>query len=159
MSYDSPRRTRGRVGRLFDRMATTVTRAAGSGAAFVLAAGAIVARAASGPLFGYSDAWQLLINTGTTIVTFLMVFVIQHTQNIALHLKLNELVASSRLASNRLVSIEDLDENELLVLREHYLKLARLAATAHSLHESHSIDEAEARHRRKHAPSAPAMHA
>ena len=106
---------------LFDRFAGGATRHAGSPTAFVLAVGVVVAWALTGPMFGYSETWQLVINTGTTIVTFLMVFLIQQSQNkdaVAVHLKLNELLASHREASNMLVSIEDLDEDELRQLDE-----------------------------------------
>jgi low affinity Fe/Cu permease len=104
-------------------------------------------------VFGFSNTWQLVINTGTTVVTFLMVFLIQHAQNkdsLALHLKLNELIAVNKAASNRLVDIEDLSDDELHVLHRFYEELAR-AARSDNLHESHSIDEARASHQRKHA--------
>ena len=81
-------------------------------------------------MFGYSDTWQLVINTGTTIVTFLMVFLIQRSQNkdsLAIHLKLNELVAAMNGSSNRLIEVESLSEEELKVLRRHYHKLAAMA--------------------------------
>src|SRR5918995_5733342 len=86
--------------------------------------------AATGPLFGFSDTWQLVINTGTTIITFLMVFIIQQTQNKdtqALELKLNEIVACQELASNRLIVVEDLSQDELEVLKQFYVKLSKLA--------------------------------
>src|SRR6266852_2214701 len=95
----------------FERMAWTVTRFTGSTAAFVCAVGVILIWLATGPLFGFSDTWQLVINTGTTVVTFLMVFVIQRTQNkeaLATQLKLNEIVAALEGASNRLVDVEEL---------------------------------------------------
>jgi low affinity Fe/Cu permease len=103
-------------------------------------------------VLGFSDTWQLAINTGTTIVTFLMVFLIQRTQNkesLALQLKLNELVAAVSGASNRLVSVEDLTEDELQVLHGHYTRLAALAKRARNLRDSHSVDEARGRHRAK----------
>ena len=84
--------------------------------------------AAVGPLFRFSDTWQLVINTGTTIITFLMVFLIQRAQNkdsLAIHLKLNELVAALEGASNRLIDVEDLSEAELKVLRRFYRGLSR----------------------------------
>lgn len=98
---------------LFDRFASRVTRWAGSPFGFALALLSVAVWAALGHLFAYSENWQLIINTGTTIVTFLMVFLIQQSQNkdsIALHLKLNELLAASKQASNRMIGIEDLDE-------------------------------------------------
>ena len=105
-----------------------------------------------GPLFGYSDTWQLVINTGTTIITFLMVFLIQRAQNkdsMAIQLKLNELVAAVEGASNRLIDVEDLSEEELVALHRFYGKLAGMAKNDESLTASHSVEEAEARHARK----------
>src|SRR5690348_14943389 len=106
---------------LFDRFANKVTRVTGSPVAFIVAAAIIVVWAVTGPVFGFSDTWQLVINTGTTIVTFLMVFVIQQSQNkdtVALHLKLNELIAATKTASNRLIDVEDLSETELNTIKE-----------------------------------------
>ena len=137
---------------LSSRFAGWVSEKAGSSAAFALALAVIVAWLLTGPLFHYSDTWQLVINTGTTIVTFLMVFLIQRTQNkssLAVQLKLNEIVAALDGASNRLVSVEDLSEQELNVLYMHYQKLAEMAKQDSRITQSHSIDEAEARHARK----------
>jgi len=133
-------------------MAMKVTRFSGSGAAFLVALGTVVLWIASGPVFGYSNRWQLVINTGTTIVTFLMVFLIQRSQNkeaMALQLKLNEVVAALQGASNRLVSIEDLSEDELKALHAHYTHLAEMAKRDIDLLKSHSIDEADVRHEAK----------
>ena len=97
-------------------------------------------------LDNFSDTWQLVINTGTTIITFLMVFIIQQSQNkdsLALQLKLNELIASEERASNRLIDVEDLSQEELQVLKKFYIKLADLAEKENDLFSSHSIDEAE----------------
>lgn len=113
--------------RLFDRFASLVTRWAGSPAAFCLAVLTVVAWIVTGPIFHYSDGWQLVINTGTTIVTFLMVFLIQQSQNkdsVALHLKLNELLSSHRAADNYLIGIEDAAEDELRRLAGAYLRLS-----------------------------------
>jgi low affinity Fe/Cu permease len=132
----------------FDRMATKVTKASGKPAAFMVACALIIAWAACGPLFHYSDTWQLVINTSTTIITFLMVFIIQQTQNkdtIALQIKLNELIASSESASNRLVDVEDLTTDDLEVLKKFYIKLSNLAKQENDIHASHSLDEAEVR--------------
>jgi len=140
---------RGNFSLFFDRMATTVTKAAGRPAAFIIACIVVILWGITGPLFKFSDTWQLVINTGTTIITFLMVFIIQQTQNkdtIALQLKLNELIASSGLASNNLVSVEDLTTEELEVLKKFYGRLASLAKKEKDIHSSHSIDEAELRH-------------
>ena len=137
---------------LAERMAMAVTRFSGSGPAFLIALGVIVVWIVTGPVFGYSNTWQLVINTGTTIVTFLMVFLIQRSQNkdaMALQLKLNEVVAALDGASNRLVSIEDISEKELQVLHAHYKHLAEMASRDVDLLKSHSIDEAEARHEAK----------
>lgn len=129
---------------VFDRFAARVTRWAGSPVAFVLALGSVLLWAATGHYFQYSENWQLVINTGTTIVTFLMVFMIQQSQNkdsIAVHLKLNELLASSRRASNRMIGIEDLDEQELRAVAEFYVRLAERAKATSGEKAVHSIDE------------------
>ena len=136
----------------FDKMASKITRAAGKPAAFLIAFLIIAAWAITGPVFKYSDTWQLVINTSTTIITFLMVFVIQQTQNkdtAALQLKLNELISSSKYASNNLISIEDLSEEELDVLKNFYTKLSQLAKKEADIHCSHSLDEAAAKHKDK----------
>lgn len=138
----------------FEKISSAVTKASGSTAAFIIAFFAIVVWLVTGPLFNFSDTWQLVINTGTTIVTFLMVFLIQRNQNkdsVAIHLKLNELVVAHELASNRLVAIEDISEDELKVLRKFYGHLAQIAKKELSVEESHSINEANAQHERKNA--------
>ena len=115
------------VTRAFDAFASAVTRWAGSPVAFGLAVIAIVVWLVSGPIFKFSDGWQLVINTGTTIITFLIVFLIQQSANkdsVALHLKLNELLASNKRASNQLIGIEDATEDELRQLAAAYLQLA-----------------------------------
>lgn len=131
---------------IFEKMSLKVTKAAGSTAAFIIAMLVVLVWLVTGPMFNYSDTWQLVINTGTTIVTFLMVFLIQRSQNkdaIAIQLKLNELVATQKLASNRLISVEDLTEEELKIIQKYYSKLATLALQDDSIHTSHSIEEAE----------------
>jgi low affinity Fe/Cu permease len=141
------------VSKWFNRFSTIVTYLTGRPGAFILAFGVVVIWAATGPIFNYSDTWQLVINTGTTIVTFLMVFIIQQSQNKdtrAVQLKLNELIACNEKASNRLVVVEDLTEEELEVLKNFYIKLSELARNERDLHRSHSIDEAGEYHRRKH---------
>jgi low affinity Fe/Cu permease len=128
----------------FDRFASRVTRWAGSPAAFCLAILGVAIWAAVGPIFGFSENWQLVINTGTTIITFLMVFLIQQSQNkdsVAVHLKLNELLAASQNASNRMVGIEDLDEQDLKELANFYVRLAQRAKQEGVVKERHSIDE------------------
>lgn len=137
---------------LFDLFSKKVTKAAGSPHAFISAFLVIIIWALSGPLFNFSDTWQLVINTGTTIITFLMVFIIQQSQNkdtIALQLKLNELIASSDKASNRLIDIEDLTEEELEKAKTFYRKLAELAEKEDDAFVSHSIDEATEKHEQK----------
>jgi len=129
--------------------ATWATHATGSTPAFLLACLVIVAWVVTGPIFHFSDTWQLVINTGTTIVTFLMVFLIQRSQNkdaLAVQLKLNEIVAALEGASNRLISVEDLSEEELKTLHIHYQRLAEMAKKEAAIRESHSIEEAELRH-------------
>jgi len=142
--------------RFFDRFSTHVTKASGRPGAFILACLIIIAWSVTGPIFKFSDTWQLVINTGTTIITFLMVFIIQQTQNkdtIALQLKLNELIASSGHASNHLISVEDLTTEELEVLKKFYSRLAELAKKEKDIHASHSLDEAKMRHLKKIAAS------
>jgi low affinity Fe/Cu permease len=137
---------------VFEQFSHRVTTATGSTPAFIVALGIIVVWGATGPLFHYSDTWQLVINTGTTIVTFLMVFLIQRTQNKdakAVALKLNEIVAAIDGASNRLIDIEDLSEKELDTLHAHYKKLAAMAKRDDRVTRSHSVEEAEVRHARK----------
>jgi low affinity Fe/Cu permease len=139
-------------------LAGVVTRWAGSIWGFGMALATIVVWAVTGPLFRWSDTWQLVINTGTTIVTFLMVFLIQRTQNkdgLAIQLKLNELVAAVQGASNRLIDVESLSEKELKVLHEHYQRLVEMAAHDEDLLSSHSVDEAGARHAAKRKTRAP----
>lgn len=134
---------------LFERFSNRMTAFTGSSYAFIGAVGIILIWAVTGPLFDYSETWQLVINTGTTIITFLMVFLIQKTQNKdskALQLKLNELIAANERASNRMVDIEDLTEEELDKLHQFYAKLADLAQKENDIHLSHSIDAAEEIH-------------
>lgn len=135
--------------RVFSHLANAVARATGRPATFLLCCLLVIVWALTGPAFRFSDTWQLVINTGTTIVTFLMVFLIQQSQNkdsVAVHLKLNELLASHREASNHLVSIEDLDEEELRQLVKFYRHLADLADQEGDVSVSHSLDEADEIH-------------
>ena len=138
--------------RFFNRVSSGVTRKTGSPVAFIIAAALVVVWAALGPVFDYSDTWQLVINTSTTIITFLMVFIIQQSQNrdtAAIHLKLNELIASHDKASNRLVDVEDLTEEELMVLKKFYIKISARAEKERDIHASHSLDEADRNHEAK----------
>ena len=134
-------------------LAQSVTHWAGSSWGFTTALAVIVIWAITGPFFHWSDTWQLVINTGTTIVTFLMVFLIQRTQNkdgLAIQLKLNELVAAMEGASNRLIDVESLSDHELGILHKHYQRLVEMAKEEQNVTSSHSIDEAETRHKQKH---------
>jgi low affinity Fe/Cu permease len=137
------------LNRVAERFSAVVARWAGSTSAFALACGAVLVWALTGPAFGYSNSWQLVINTSTTIVTFLMVFLIQRSQNkdaLAIQLKLNELVAAMEGASNRLIDVEDLSEDELDALHEFYARLVTMAKSDGRLTQSHSVEEAEERH-------------
>lgn len=131
---------------IFEKIATRVSKATGSTAAFSCALLIVLLWAIAGPFFHYSETWQLVINTGTTIITFLMVFLIQKAQNkdsLAIQLKLNELVASHEYASNRLVDIEQMTEEEMIVIQKYYSQLSELTKNDESLQSSHSIEEAE----------------
>jgi low affinity Fe/Cu permease len=140
------------IGERFESLSEVVTKWAGGTSAFATALLVVVVWAALGPVFGYSNTWQLVINTGTTIVTFLMVFLIQRSQNkdaVAIHLKLNEVVAALEGASNRLIEVESVTEKELDALRRHYHELATLAGKDTDLTRSHSVEEARTRHQAK----------
>lgn len=115
---------------LFIRLAKAASRFTGRSLCFVLALGVIAAWALTGPLFGFSDTWQLVINTGTTIITFLMVFLIQNTQNRdteAMQIKLDELIRVTRDAHNALLDLEELGDREIDAFRARYIALARRA--------------------------------
>lgn len=144
---------------IFERFATKVTLLAGSTGAFLLAVALVVVWLITGPIFDYSETWQLVINTGTTIITFLMVFLIQKSQNkesLAIQLKLNELVASHEHASNRLVNVEGLTEEELRIIQKYYFRLSDLAMKERNIQQTHSIDEAQTnndyKNRNEHKP-------
>src|ERR687894_2166419 len=126
----------------FTDFASWVARATGKPWTFAACVLVVLLWAVSGPFFGFSDTWQLIINTGTTIVTFLMVFLIQRAQNkdaLAIHLKLNEIVAAMEGASNRLIDVEDLSEPEIEALRNYYKRLIELARQDDLLTMTHSI--------------------
>lgn len=147
--------TRSEDGPLLERLSLRATQWAGSSRAFGAACATIVVWALCGPLFHYSDTWQLVINTGTTVVTFLMVFLIQRAQNKesrAVQLKLNELLAALQGASNRLLNVEDLSEKDLETLRERYRRLFRIAEHEQTPTRSHTVEEASGRS----GPGAPA---
>lgn len=136
----------------FEKLSTRITKVTGHSTAFLTAFAVVILWAVSGPFFNFSDTWQLVINTSTTIITFLMVFIIQHSQNrdtVALQLKLNELIAATKGASNRLIAIEDLSEEELMTLKKFYVKLADLSKKEADILATHSIDEASDNHEEK----------
>ena len=140
---------RNKVSAVLEKLSYQATKATGTSVAFIIAVSVIIVWAITGPLFNFSDTWQLVINTGTTIVTFLMVFLIQRTQNkdaLAIHLKLNEIVAAMEGASNRLIDVEDLSEPEIDALRNYYRRLIELAKADEVLTATHSIEEAATRH-------------
>jgi len=137
------------MSQLLERMSGAATKWTGSSTALMLAIGSIFVWLFTGPLFGFSDTWQLVMNTATSIITFIMVFLIQRTQNkdsLAVQLKLNELVAAMEGASNRLIDVENLSEQELKVLHAHYRKLVEMSRKDEDLGKSHSVEEAEQRH-------------
>lgn len=138
---------------LFEKFSANVTKISGRPISFILAVLLILGWIVTGPVFHFSDTWQLVINTGTTIITFLMVFVIQQTQNkdsMAMQLKLNELIAATSTASNRLVDVEDISAEELETLKKFYIKLAELAKKENDIHKTHSVDEAVVAYKKKH---------
>ncbi len=127
----------------FDHFAGKIADASGHPAVFMLACATVVLWAVSGPLFGYGDTWQLVINTGTTIITFLMVFLIQNTQNReakATQIKLDELIRATAEAHNALLDLEELSEEDILSIRKRYIDLA---ARAHEM-EERAIGESRA---------------
>jgi len=145
-------RSRNSFGRRLEAFSSWATAVTGSTLGFSFAGLLIIVWLVTGPIFGFSDTWQLVINTATTIVTFLMVFLIQRSQNkesMAVQLKLNELVASKKGASNRLIDVEDLSEQELRILHQHFRQLVEMAKKETDLTSSHSVEEAQARHSRK----------
>lgn len=130
------------LSRFFNRFSARVTKITGGVYAFITAILIVIIWGVTGPLFGFSDTWQLVINTGTTIVTFLMVFVIQHSQNkdtIALQLKLDELLAASG-ASNKLIDVEDLTDEELDVIKKFYAHLSTVSQKEKK-NKIHSLEE------------------
>jgi low affinity Fe/Cu permease len=152
MTTSSKSRRNLKTARFFNKISGYITHKAGSPTVSVIAFLIIIIWAVLGPVFNFSDTWQLFINTGTTIITFLMVFIIQQSQNkdtAAIQLKLNELIASNERASNRLVDIEDLTEDEIMVLKKYYIRLSEKARKEKDIFSSHSLDEAEDNHLQK----------
>ncbi|HUR99451.1 MAG TPA: low affinity iron permease family protein [Pyrinomonadaceae bacterium] len=120
----------GHKANIFIHFARRTSSAAGRPRTFIIACSVILVWALTGPMFGFSDTWQLVINTGTTIITFLMVFLIQNTQNRdteALQIKLDELIRAAKGARNEVIDLEELDETELEIMRKEYLALAEHA--------------------------------
>jgi low affinity Fe/Cu permease len=137
---------------IFERFSGKVSKATGSTAAFIIALILVICWAITGPAFHYSETWQLVINTGTTIITFLMVFLIQKAQNkdsLAIQLKLNELIAATQFASNRLVNAENLTEDEMKVIQKYYSNFSQLTKADKDLQQAHSIEEAAEVHQIK----------
>ena len=131
------------MNRFFERLAQRVTLWSGSTWAFVFACALVTVWLLTGPLFHFSDTWQLVINTGTTIVTFLMIFLVQRTQTkdaLAIHLKLNEIVAALKGASNRLIDVEELCEADVQALHERYQALKKKAERGKDVTRSLSIE-------------------
>src|SRR5882672_5721830 len=152
------RKNKNEFSQFLERFSRVATEATGTSTAFLLAVAIILIWIMTGPFFHFNDTWQLVINTGTTIVTFLMVFLIQRSQNkdsLAIQLKLNELVAAVQGASNYLIDIEDMTEEELHTLHHHYRKLAAMARRDGDLLASHSVEEAAQRHDRKRSERVP----
>ena len=134
----------------FHHFAHRASDLAGSPGAFTIGLTVIAVWAITGPIFRYSDTWQLVINTGTTIVTFLMVFLVQNTQNRdsrALHLKLDELIRSVQAARNEMVGVEELSDEELDALHAEFTRLRE-----HAEHKLHAIREHQTKRRTSHEP-------
>ncbi len=152
LTHDLDKVKHNKLTQSFEKASAVATRWAGSPWSFIVAFMIIIVWVLTGPVFDFSDTWQLVINTGTTIVTFLMVFLIQQSQNkdvIALHLKLNELIASNKYTSNRLIDAEDLSDAELRALKDFYIKLSDLTKKENTLFTTHSLDEAQIQHDEK----------
>jgi low affinity Fe/Cu permease len=132
-----------------EESSTRIIRGAGSTATLVIAFVMVLIWALAGIFYRFSEHWELLMGTGSSVITFLMVFLIQKSQNkhsLAIQLKLNELVAANALASNRLVNVEGMTEDELKVIEKYYTKLSDFTKQQESLQQSHSIDEVHNEH-------------
>jgi low affinity Fe/Cu permease len=135
-----------KISALFNKFLNEISKITGSSTATLCAFVSVFVWAVCGPFFHFSDAWHEFVDTGITIITFLMVFVIQQAQNkdtMALQLKLNELIAATKGASNRVLNIEDMTEEELKVLKKFYLKLSDLSEKDGHFGAAHSVDEAK----------------
>ena len=137
---------------IFDRLSSKVASISGKPFAFTMAFSLVIIWGITGPIFHFSETWQLSINTGTSIITFLMVFVIQQAQNkdtLAIQLKLNELIAATKGASNKVLNIEDLTEDELKVLKKFYRKLGEISENDTTIDSANSTGEAKKKNARK----------
>lgn len=135
---------KGNFSAYFEKFSNWVAKFTGSPVAFIMASLVIFIWIVTGPVFHYSDTWQLVINTSTTVITFLMVFVIQQSQNketAAIQIKLNELIAANKNASNRVVGVENLSGTELQSLKDFYDKMAELVKTHQDVFTIQSIDK------------------
>lgn len=136
---------------VIDRFSEKIAKMTGSSKAFMSAIAIVVLCGITGPIFHFSSSWSLVINTGTTIITFLMVFVIQEAQNkdtLAIQLKLNELIAATKGASNKVLNLEDMTEDELKTLKRFYSKLSAIAERETGDGLAHTIDEIKAADKR-----------
>jgi low affinity Fe/Cu permease len=132
-----------------ENLSAHVTRATGSNTGILIALSVIIIWAVLGPFFDFSDTWKWIISIGTSMITFLMVFLLQKSQNkdsLAIQLKLNELVAAHELASNRLINVEGMTEDELKVIHKYYSKLSEFTKKEDKMQQSHSIDELHEQH-------------
>src|SRR5580692_1769880 len=137
------------ISRKIENLALKIIEAAGSNMALAFSFGIVALWVVSGVIFGFSQRWASIIGTSSSVITILMVFLIQKTQNkdsLAIQLKLNELVAAHGSASNRLVNVEGMTEEELKVIQKYYMKLSAFAKKQDTLTESHSIDEMHMEH-------------
>ncbi|HYC36928.1 MAG TPA: low affinity iron permease family protein [Usitatibacter sp.] len=128
----------------FTQFAKAISRQAGRPVTFTVATAVIVAWAILGPVFDFSDAWQLTVNTATTIITFLMVFLIQATQNRdaeAIQIKLDEIIRAQKHARNEILDTEEMEEEDLVELRQHYLRLAERARNRHGHHYAANVPD------------------
>lgn len=133
---------------VYTQFTKSFSQLAGKSTTFVLAIAIIFIWMFTGPLFGFSDTWQLVINTATTIITFIMVFIIQNTQNRdteAIQVKLDELIRVSQKAHNSLLDLEDLDEEEIDMLKEQYVKIAKSAIEKRTSNENNTIKRKESK--------------
>lgn len=141
-----------RKSNFFENFSAHVTRATGSNAGFIIAFALVIIWAATGPAFHFSDTWKWIISIGTSMITFLMVFLLQKSQNkdsLAIQLKLNELLAAHELASNRLVNVEGMTESEMKTIQKYYSKLSEFAMKENKMQQSHSIDGSHELHHLK----------